>query len=362
VRDHPPPPPWQAADIGVVGVTGRACLEDGTLIVDGAGAGIGGSDDACYFVSQWMVAAGEIVVRVASLENTSPCAQAGVMMRDGSQAVVLDVNVDGSVEFMARPAPGEPMRFIAGGRAPLPAWLRLTRSCDTFTGAVSSDGRTWNIIGATKAPLGAVIEFGLVVSSHDTRRLTTSTFDRIVAASQAAQDADIGLVGTRGSSAFDNGIYTIRGSGADIWGTADAFHFLYQSLDGDDGRIAARLISQDARNPFAKAGLMIRESTDADAAHVLLDVKPDGGIEFTTRRESGGSTIFIAEAMTSFPSWLKLQREGEVVSGYMSPDGSRWTTVGTTPFAATVAPLVGLAVTSHNISSVNTARFESLGR
>jgi regulation of enolase protein 1 (concanavalin A-like superfamily) len=362
VRGHPPPPPWQAVDIGAVGVTGRAFFEDSALIVNGAGAGIGGTDDGCYFVSQWMVAAGEIVVRVASLENTSPGAQAGVMMRDGSQAVVLDVNADGGVEFMARPAPGEPMMFIAGGKAPLPAWMRLTRSRDTFTGAVSSDGRTWTIVGTTEAPLGAVIEVGLVVSSHDTRRLTTSTFDRIVAASQAAQDADIGVVGTRGSSAFDDGVYIIRGSGADIWGTADAFHFLYQSLDGDDGRIAARLISQDARNPFAKAGVMIRESTDADAAHVLLDVKPGGGIEFMTRSRSGDSTIFIAEAMMSFPLWLKLQREGEVVSGYVSPDGARWASIGATPFAPAVGRLVGLAVTSHDLSSVNTARFESLGR
>ena len=86
MRDHPPPPPWQAADIGAVGVTGRAFVEDGTLILNGAGAGIGGSDDACYFVSQWMVAAGEIVVRVASLENTSPCAQAGVMMDIGPKS------------------------------------------------------------------------------------------------------------------------------------------------------------------------------------------------------------------------------------------------------------------------------------
>jgi hypothetical protein len=52
MRDHPPPPPppWQAADIGVVGLAGRASFEDGTLIVNGAGAGIGGTDDACYFV------------------------------------------------------------------------------------------------------------------------------------------------------------------------------------------------------------------------------------------------------------------------------------------------------------------------
>jgi regulation of enolase protein 1 (concanavalin A-like superfamily) len=81
-----------------------------------------------------------------------------------------------------------------------------------------------------------------------------------------------------------------------------------------------------------------------------------------TRGESGSPTIFIADGMMSFPLWLKLQREGRVVSGYVSADGSRWTTVGTTPFAPAVGPLVGLAVTSHDTASVNTARFESLSR
>ena len=107
---------------------------------------------------------------------------------------------------------------------------------------------------------------------------------------------------------------------------------------------------------------MIRESTDADAAHVLLGVKPDGGIEFMTRYEAGSPTIFIAAALMTFPLWLKLQREGQVVSGYVSADGSRWTTVGTTPFVPAVGPLVGLAVTSHDTASVNAARFESLSR
>jgi len=358
----PLPPPWRASDIGAVGTAGQAFFKDGTLIVNGAGAAIGGTGDGCYFVSQWMVADGEIVARVASLEKASPRAQAGVLMRDGAKTVALDVNADGGVEFTARPAPGETPTFIASARAPLPSWLKLTRSRDTFTGAVSGDGRTWNTVGTTEAPLGAVIEFGLAVSSHDARRLTASTFDRIVAASQAAQAEDIGVVGPRGSSAFDNGIYIIRGSGADIWGPADAFHFFYQSLGGDEGRMTARLISQDAAHPFAKAGLMIRESRDADAAHVLLDVKPDGGIEFMTRGKSGQSTIFIAAAVMPRPLWLKLQREGGVVSGSVSPDGSTWTTVGRTRFATTVAPLVGLAVTSHEISSLNTAPFERLSR
>jgi hypothetical protein len=112
-----------------------------------------------------MVAAGEIVVRVASLENASPRTQAGVMMRDGSQAVVMDVDAEGGVEFMARLAPGEPSEFIAGGTAPLPAVSDAQPR--HVHGAVSAtDAR--EVVGTTTAPLGAIIESGLVVSRHDT--------------------------------------------------------------------------------------------------------------------------------------------------------------------------------------------------
>ena len=51
--------------------------------------------------------------------------------------------------------------------------------------------------------------------------------------------ADIGAVGTAGSASYLNGAYTVSGSGADIWNSADAFQFVEQPLVGD-GAIIAR--------------------------------------------------------------------------------------------------------------------------
>ncbi|MEJ7654384.1 MAG: hypothetical protein WKH64_14185 [Chloroflexia bacterium] len=44
---------------------------------------------------------------------------------------------------------------------------------------------------------------------------------------------DIGVVGSSGSASHSNGTFTVNASGADIWGTSDSFHFLYQPLSGN---------------------------------------------------------------------------------------------------------------------------------
>src|SRR5439155_21744421 len=68
-------------------------------------------------------------------------------------------------------------------------------------------------------------------------------------------DGDIGGVGVTGSAQYSNGTFTINASGADIWGTADAFHFVSQPLSGD-ASIVAHVASLTNTNAWAKAGGM----------------------------------------------------------------------------------------------------------
>src|SRR5688500_8497259 len=96
---------------------------------------------------------------------------------------------------------------------------------------------------------------------------------------------DIGSVGQAGSASESGGVFTVRGAGADIWGTADSFHFVSQPLSGN-GEIVARVTSIQNTNSYAKAGVMIRGALTAGSAHVILDVKPGGGVEFMRDRKS----------------------------------------------------------------------------
>src|SRR6185295_13358967 len=90
---------------------------------------------------------------------------------------------------------------------------------------------------------------------------------------------DVGAVGAAGNSSLSGLTWTVNASGADIWGTADSFHFVHQTATGR-GSVRARVDDLRNTSPFAKAGVMVRSSTQANAATAILDVKPDGFVEF----------------------------------------------------------------------------------
>ena len=67
-------------------------------------------------------------------------------------------------------------------------------------------------------------------------------------------------MGIAGSAAScSNGVFTVTGAGADIWGTADAFRFVYMPVTGNC-TIIARVASLQNIDPWSKAGIMIRET------------------------------------------------------------------------------------------------------
>ena len=71
------------------------------------------------------------------------------------------------------------------------------------------------------------------------------------------QTANIGAT-SGGGAGESGGTFTVTGAGADIWGTTDAFRYVYRTLTGD-GTIVARVMSVQNLNAWTKAGVMIRE-------------------------------------------------------------------------------------------------------
>jgi hypothetical protein len=62
----------------------------------------------------------------------------------------------------------------------LPYWVKLVRSGSTFTGFASPDGVNWAQVGASQSiNMAPNVYVGLAVSSNDTSRLTTATFDNV---------------------------------------------------------------------------------------------------------------------------------------------------------------------------------------
>ena len=171
---------------------------------------------------------------------------------------------------------------------------------------------------------------------------------------------DIGSVGTTGSTTYSSsaGTYTVKGAGADIYGTADAFHLTYTTLSGN-GTIVAEVSGLNDISTYAKAGVMIRSSTAANAQEVSLNLEPDKTAELDSRTATGGSTAY-SRVSASSPEWVKLVRSGNTFSGYVSTDDKTWKLVSTVTVAMGTSVDVGLDVTSKNTKSLETATFSNV--
>jgi len=174
------------------------------------------------------------------------------------------------------------------------------------------------------------------------------------------QSQDVGSVGVAGSTSccLNGSVITMSGAGADIWGTADAFQFAYRSQNGDD-YVMARVTSIQNTNQFAKAGVMMRSSTYAGAASVIVDVTPDGEIDFMARSWQDGPTTWYSGMRVAGPAWLLLMRKGSTFYAYAAQDGNGWTSLGTVSIDLPATVLGGFAVTSHTTQQLNTATFDN---
>ena len=173
--------------------------------------------------------------------------------------------------------------------------------------------------------------------------------------------ADIGSVGVTGGAGYGGGAYTVSGSGADIWGAADAFQFVSQTLAGD-GEIRARVTSQTNTDPWAKAGVMIRDGSAPGAVNAFVAVTPANDFTFQWRASASGSSSSVAgPALNGAPNnWVRLVRSGTLVTAYVSADGAAWTQAGSATLTMSSGVSVGLAVTSHNNATASTATFDNV--
>ncbi|SEW31177.1 pectate lyase [Natrinema salifodinae] len=166
-------------------------------------------------------------------------------------------------------------------------------------------------------------------------------------------------------------IITVRGGGADIWSTEDAFHFYHDEVSGDfDVRV--RNTALEDTDPNAKTGIMVRESLDPAAKNVMLRRTPNGEASLQWRPADGAETVSTTsggedESEVAGGSlaaeWLRLRRDGDVFEAYGSSDGDDWTLIAdidATHVELSDRAYVGLPVTSHNVGELCTAELRDL--
>jgi hypothetical protein len=165
-----------------------------------------------------------------------------------------------------------------------------------------------------------------------------------------------------GGASYSTGVFTLVGSGADIYNTADQFRYAYQSGSGDCS-VIAEVNSVSDTDVFAKGGVMIRETLNAGSMFALAYMRPDDQVQFVWRSSTGGSASSSSlVGGTGSPKWVEIVRSGNTFSAYYKVNaGDPWTQIGSSQtISMATGTQIGLAVTSHNTGSLCPAIFNNV--
>jgi hypothetical protein len=166
-----------------------------------------------------------------------------------------------------------------------------------------------------------------------------------------------------------SGNIVMSGGGSDIWYAADEFRFAWKSFSGD-GSIITRVDSIINTDPWAKAGVMIRESLDTDARFAAVYCTAGNGVRYQARlmtasNATSDTAIVTAEQIAlRAPVWIKVERLGNEFYGYYATDeaGTAWVSMSWNPQTINMPQntYIGLAVTSHNTNAMTVAEYSNV--
>ncbi len=176
---------------------------------------------------------------------------------------------------------------------------------------------------------------------------------------------DIGNPGIPGSASYDagTGIWTISGSGHDIWGNGDGFYYVFRPLSGN-GSLQVNLVSMDVTSYWAKVGPAVRETLESGSKHAMTAMTGTNGIQFVWRVNTDqGSDDFVRGGET-WPKELRITRASdELISEFnyeWLPGLFMWTEIGRITIPMNTDVTIGMVVCATNNGALNTAVLDNV--
>ncbi len=190
--------------------------------------------------------------------------------------------------------------------------------------------------------------------------LTASAFAQTGSPGIFTNSGDVGSPAIKGSTESSSGQYRISGSGANIWAKQDQFQYVWREMTGNFTATATiRFLGQG--NEHRKAGIMVRQSLDADATYADVVIHGNGmpALQWRSRQGEDTNTFDLPfEGPGTFK--VKLVRSGVRIYMYLAKDGSEPKEIAHTEVSFRNPVLVGLAVCSHQPDALDTVVFSDV--
>lgn len=173
---------------------------------------------------------------------------------------------------------------------------------------------------------------------------------------------------TGGGASYSNGTWTVSGRGSSLWfSSVPDYHFAFLPVTGDATIIAQMTSLSGGSTQDARAGLVFSENlTNGAAMQGIVITNPSGDEEMHSFRRgdvarshqtNNGFRVYPRQSVPKVPYWLKIERIGNRVNCYSSPDGSSWSCGESADYDVGSTAYFGLAVSSDTTNSTATATF-----
>ena len=173
------------------------------------------------------------------------------------------------------------------------------------------------------------------------------------------ENHDVGPVGRPGSAAYVSSGFRVQSSGTNVVTGGDSFHFVYKEADSES-EIVTRISRVQFTDPWARAGLMMRESLSPGARSVFFAVTAARGGVCHWRERTGEDSNVSLDGLMPVPCWLKLRRDGEVFTAFKSSNGKSWSLVERVNLRASSRMFVGMAAVSMRDGVLSQSVFEQV--
>jgi len=177
-------------------------------------------------------------------------------------------------------------------------------------------------------------------------------------------NTDVGAT-QKGKVEFDGARqYRVTGGGADMWGSSDAFQFVWKKMSGNMVLTADVEFAGASVQLKRKAALIIRQSLEPDAAYADVALHGNGEIALQWRTAAAAATADTVQAGgnldVSSPVRIRIERRGNRFTVMAGKPGGPLTSTGPATVTLQDPVYVGLAVCSHDANSLATAVFSNV--
>lgn len=273
-----------SADVGSVSPDGSTSVSNGTYTVTGGGAGLGRFTTTnpdrfrfAYFTVRFSRTC-TLTARVVSMTGGNADAKVGVMIRETTQDLSLQCSQTavpgGGSSYNYRVSTSNPIsNGLIKREIVRPFWLGIQRQGEWVSSLRSHDGTAWITTEKWHLPaLASQVSAGLAVSSKNTGSLTSAVFEQVGFQSGGPavgfQHSTISS-SNPGSYSLSGGRHSLSGGGKGIDKATDSFDFASQQVEGDFF-LKAKLVSQSSGTSSTQAGVMLRETLNADARMMFM--------------------------------------------------------------------------------------------